>query len=155
MALYNPDEHLASLGSRTFTELRGIQRQALTAVDGLRGERDLAIEMPTGSGKTLVALLLAQRAMESGGSAVYLTGTVHLSNQVTEEAVRLGLPADAIAAPLDAVEIRRVRNVERGRALAVLNYWAYFSERELFAPPDLLIVDDAHLLESALVGRLR
>jgi hypothetical protein len=150
---YDPDRQLSEFESADFAQLRALQREVLIQAHAHSDARDLAIQMPTGSGKTLVALLMAAEAMRVSGSAVYLAGTIHLSNQVTDEAARLGLQADAISAPLDAVEGRRIRSVESGRTLAVMNYWAYFSERQLFAPPHLLIVDDAHLLESALLGR--
>lgn len=39
------------------------------------GTPDLAIEMPTGEGKTLLALLIADWAMDQGRSVAYLTGT--------------------------------------------------------------------------------
>lgn len=148
------DEFLAAYPSAVFDALRPLQRDALHKVgDRDPAERDLALEMPTGSGKTLVGLLLAGQAMATGRSAVYLTGTIQLSRQVLAEAQRLGMAADLFSAPLNAVSAVRIHRVETGQRLAVLNYWAYFSERELFSPPDILIIDDAHLLEGALESR--
>jgi hypothetical protein len=150
----DPEEQLAALRSATFTHLRPLQDEALRKIrTDYGGLADIALEMPTGSGKTLVGLLLASQVMSDGYSVIYLTGTIQLSHQVAEEAGRLGLAADVITAPLGAVSITRINRIETGRTLGVLNYWAYFSERDLFDPPGLLIVDDAHLLEDALASR--
>jgi Rad3-related DNA helicase len=54
------DERLAGFQSATFKELRPGQRQVLTAyATHYLTTPDVAIEMPTGEGKTLLALLIA------------------------------------------------------------------------------------------------
>ena len=86
------DERLAVFTSATFKDLRPGQRQVLSAyaADHL-DTTDLAIEMPTGEGKTLLALLIADWALDQGQSVAYLTGTRQLAERAEEEAEKLGL----------------------------------------------------------------
>lgn len=69
------DARLEAFGSATFKELRPGQRQVLSAyaADHL-DTSDLAIEMPTGEGKTLLTLPIADLALDRGWSVAYLTG---------------------------------------------------------------------------------
>jgi hypothetical protein len=147
-------EQLQSLGSATFSRLRDAQVDVLNGVrEHHANAPDLAIELPTGSGKTLIALLLAHEVMEQGGSAVYLTPTRQLANQAAGEAARLGLPADVMEAPLAGVSGARRNRVNGGTTLGIFNYWAYFSEADVVDPPSLLLLDDAHLAEEAIADR--
>jgi superfamily II DNA or RNA helicase len=150
----DPEEQLRSLGSAAFPELRRVQAETIRLIrSGHSQTRDLAIELPTGRGKTLIALLLAHEVMTRGESAVYLAPTRQLSHQVAEEAARLGLPAEVMEAPLADISAARRRRVNRGAALGIFNYWAYFSEAEVVDPPALLLLDDAHLAEDAIADR--
>ena len=85
-------ERLSAFASTHFTELRPGQKLVLDAyaADHL-ATADLAIEMPTGDGKTLLALLIADWALDQGRSVAYLTGTRQLAEHVEAEARRLGL----------------------------------------------------------------
>jgi superfamily II DNA or RNA helicase len=67
-------ERLTAFGSPTFNQLRPGQRLVLHEYAARHREtRDLGIEMPTGEGKTLVALLIADWALDQGWSVAYLT----------------------------------------------------------------------------------
>jgi len=81
-ALPDFEARLEAFGSVTFKQLRPGQRQVLAsyAADHL-DTSDLAIEMPTGEGNTLVALLIADLALDQGRSVAYLTGTRQLAER--------------------------------------------------------------------------
>lgn len=147
----NFDERLDSFGSPTFTELRPGQRLVLSryARDHLRVS-DLAIEMPTGEGKTLVALLLADWALDQGWSVAYLTGTRQLAERVEAEAAMLGL--DAVRFAAKQYGGARLDDYHQAQVVGVMNYWVYFNSRPVPQPADLLIFDDAHLAEQPLSG---
>ncbi len=49
---------------------------------------DVGIELPTGEGKSLIGLLLADWALDAGLTVAYLTGTKQLTQQVLEQAGR-------------------------------------------------------------------
>jgi Rad3-related DNA helicase len=93
------EQNLVDFGSARFTQLRPGQRQVLAAyADQHPDTADLAIEMPTGEGKTLLALLIADHALSRGWSVAYLTGTRQLAERVEKEAEDLGLDVVRFAA---------------------------------------------------------
>ena len=72
---------LNRFGSNKCRELRAGQTLVLDEYAANHEQtRDLAIEMPTGDGKTLVALLIADSALDKGRSVAYLTGTRQLAD---------------------------------------------------------------------------
>lgn len=140
---------LVALGSARFTELRPGQSQVLSAYAAEHlATPDLAIEMATGEGKTLVALLIADYALDQGWTVAYLAGTRQLAERVQAEAVQLGLEAALFASksygatPLD--------DYHQGQSVGVMNYWVYFNSNPVPKPADLIIFDDAHLAEQPL-----
>lgn len=144
-------ERLASFKSARYQELRAPQAMALSGYGRHVNDQDVAIELPTGYGKTLVALLIADLGMERGQTVAYLTGTNQLADQVRLQANDLpGLvtvkfssrnyPSADLAAYHDA------------RAIGVMNYWTYFNTSPKVEPADLVIFDDAHLAEQPLAG---
>jgi hypothetical protein len=142
---------LASFESATFSELRPGQELVLDeyAAHHLT-TADLAIEMPTGEGKTLVALLIAEWAMQRGWSVAYLTGTRQLAERVQQEAGLLGLDVVRFSArnyPGAALD-----DYHQAEKPGVMNYWVYFNRKPKPQPADLVILDDAHLAEQPLSG---
>lgn len=145
------DQRLASFNSARFRSLRPAQKAALAGYDDKCDQPDIAIELPTGFGKTLVALLIGDQALENGKSVAYLTGTNQLADQVLNDARDLpdmecvrfsskNYPPLSLAAYHDA------------QAIAVMNYWTYFNSSPKMEPADVLIFDDAHLAEQPLAG---
>jgi hypothetical protein len=110
---------------------------------------DLAIGLPTGEGKTLIGLLLADWALDQGLSVAYLTGTRQLAEQVQRQAAPLtDLPVHLFyGGHYPGAELLAYNEA---RAVAVMNYWVYFNSSPKAAPADLLILDDAHLAEQPL-----
>ena len=145
------EARLASFSSARYTSLRGPQAAALGGYAAHIDQRDLAIELPTGYGKTLLALLIADLALETGSTVAYLTGNNQLADQVLEQAADLpGLdvvrfasqnyPPPSLAAYHDA------------QAIGVMNYWTYFNTNPRVEPADVIAFDDAHLAEQPLAG---
>lgn len=112
---------------------------------------DVGIELPTGEGKTLIGLLIADWALDQGMSVAYLTGNRMLATQVIGQ-----------AAMLPGLETRRFEggfypgadldDYHQAHAVGVMNYWVYFNSSPRVEPADLVIFDDAHLAEQALSG---
>ena len=72
--------------------LRDVQGDVLDEWFERRPERDLVIKMNTGSGKTLVGLvLLWSRLKEGKGPGLYLCPNTHLVSQAQREADRVGI----------------------------------------------------------------
>ena len=145
------DERLAAFQSATFRELRPGQRQVLAAYSARHlMTPDLAIEMPTGEGKTLLALLIADYALDQGRSVAYLTGTRQLAERVQDEATELGLEVVRFAAR--DYGGAKLDDYHQAQAVGVMNYWVYFNSKPVPQPADLVIFDDAHLAEQPLSG---
>jgi hypothetical protein len=112
---------------------------------------DVGIELPTGEGKTLIGLLIADWALDQRMSVAYLTGNRMLATQVVRQ-----------AALLPGLETRRFEggnypgadldDYHQAHAVGVMNYWVYFNSNPRVEPADLVIFDDAHLAEQALAG---
>ena len=56
-------------------------------------EPNIAFELPTGAGKTLIALMILDFWIAQGRKAAVLCGTKNLARQFKEEADALGIPA--------------------------------------------------------------
>ncbi|MGW1438709.1 DEAD/DEAH box helicase family protein [Streptomyces griseus] len=145
------EQNLADFGSERFTQLRPGQRQVLVAyAEQHLDAADLAIEMPTGEGKTLLALLIADHALTRGWSVAYLTGTRQLAERVEEEAEALGL--DIVRFASKDYGGAKLDDYHQAQAVGVMNYWVYFNSSPIPQPADLVIFDDAHLAEQPLSG---
>lgn len=145
------NQRLAGFDSTKFSALRPGQQLVLGkyAAEHLDTE-DLAIEMPTGEGKTLVALLIADWALDRGWSVAYLTGTRQLAERVEQEAQLLGLEVVRFAAR--SYGGARLDDYHQAKAVGVMNYWVFFNSKPVPKPADLVIFDDAHLAEQPLSG---
>ena len=77
---------------RRYEYLRDVQGDVLDEWYERRESKDLVIKMNTGSGKTLVGLLLLWSKLKEGkGPALYLCPNNHLASQVRREADALGI----------------------------------------------------------------
>lgn len=104
----------------------------------------VALELPTGTGKTLIGLLIAEwRRRARGERALYLCPTRQLVHQVAALAPRYGIRAEVCLTPdYDGLE-----DWLEGRSLAVSTYSALFNYRPKFVIPQTLVLDDAHAAE--------
>src|ERR1700730_5777724 len=87
-----PEELFYKLSGRQSTHgyLRGPQQDVLREyADTHAGTSDVAFELPTGTGKTAVGLLLAEWKRQSHNKVAYLSLTNQLAGQVLEESKRL------------------------------------------------------------------
>ena len=135
-------------------DLWDTQAAALRAWHQRRQERDLVIKLNTGSGKTLVGLLIGESVRrELQQPFVYLAPTRQLVSQVVEKATEFGIPAEAYrsGAGLPA----SFRNAE---AILVGSYHMLFNGRSVFGllgrsePVAVggIVLDDAHTSAAAL-----
>lgn len=112
---------------------------------------DLGIELPTGEGKTLIGLLLADWALDQGMSVAYLTGNKHLAQQVRDQSLLFhDLKAHIFEGrnyPGSALD-----DYHQAQAIGVMNYWVYFNSHPVVNPADFIVLDDAHMAEQSLSG---
>ena len=110
---------------------------------------DVALQLPTGSGKTLVGLLIAEwRRRRNGERIVYLCPTRQLVNQVVEQAEeKYGLTVLGFTGSSRNYPPNDKAAYMAGNRLAITTYTSLFNTNPFFADPDVVIVDDAHAAE--------
>lgn len=125
------------------------QTEVLGAYASISG--DAAVELPTGTGKTLVGLLAGEHFRDEEDAPVaYLAGNKQLAQQVERQARDLGFPVVRFQGSKDTWASRDVRAFNFGKAIGIMNYWNYFNTSPGVDPAGMLILDDVHLLESPL-----
>ena len=115
---------------------------------------DVALQLPTGSGKTLVGLMIGEwRRRKFGQRVVYLCPTRQLVNQVVEQAKeQYGLSVCGFTGRItdySPVAKAKHQNAER---IAVTTYSALFNTNPFFDTPEVIIVDDAHAAENYIAA---
>jgi hypothetical protein len=146
-----------------FNDLRSRQVQGLLShqADILReyvktaaSEPDVAIQMPTGSGKTLVGLLIAEwRRRTFGGTALYLCPTNQLVHQVVEQAKeRYGIKALSFTGRKSDYDAAAKAEYQAAEAVAVTSYSSLFNVNPFFDSPQTIVLDDAHSAENYIAS---
>ncbi len=124
--------------------LRQVQATVLSRWSDRRDETDLVIKMNTGTGKTIVGLLIAQTSLHDGaGPALYLAPDPQLADRVAQEGRRLGL--SIVTEPNDPA-------FRSGESACVTSLQRLFNGKSTFGLADrgasikvgTVIVDDAH-----------
>lgn len=106
---------------------------------------DLALELPTGSGKTLPGLLIAEWVRRKNeGPVIYVTPTKQLARQVLVTARREGAPGVLLIGSHRNWSTADESAVEGGEAVGITTYSAVFNSSPKVPEPRLLMFDDAH-----------
>lgn len=116
-------------------------------------KKNVAFELPTGSGKTLVGILIAEfHRRKYGRKCLFLCPTNQLVSQVCEQAEnQYGIEVisftgrQAEYSPIDKA------NYLRGQAIGVTTYSSFFATHSFFSDPEILIFDDVHSSESFII----
>lgn len=115
-----------------------------------RNEKDTIIKMNTGSGKTVVALMILQSCLNEGvGPAMYVVPDKYLVNQVMEQANELGVKV---------VDSEKDLDYQRKKAILVTNIQKLVNGKSVFGLRESnnykigsIIIDDMH----ACVGTIQ
>ena len=123
------------------------QANALRKWNKKRSDLDVAIEMNTGGGKTLVGLLVAQSLVnETKGRVLYVCSNNQLVEQTANRAKEIGLlPASRYKS-----QWSKEGEFEDGNTFCLTNYAAAFNGKSVFRDKDIdaLVFDDAHVAEN-------
>ncbi|MEP1075183.1 DEAD/DEAH box helicase [Leptolyngbya sp. PL-A3] len=111
--------------------------------------QDVALQLPTGSGKTLVGLLLGEwRRRKFGEKVLYLCPTRQLVHQVAEQSSTLyGIKTNAFTGSKQDFSQQAKSEYLNGETIAVATYSGLFNIAPFFEKPGLIILDDAHAAE--------
>ncbi|HML34998.1 helicase C-terminal domain-containing protein [Sporomusa sphaeroides] len=147
----NYEEFLLSFNSPRFTMLREAQKYILQQYSATYARQpNVAIELPTGAGKSLISLLIGEAWRQAGKKVAILTANKTLARQMFRESESLGIPAVLMEGRGTEIPSRDKRAYHRSNRIAIMNYWVYYNQNPVLDPADLLIMDDAHLAEHCL-----
>jgi hypothetical protein len=122
----------------------------LNAYAKVAEQEDIAMQLPTGSGKTLVGLFIAEwRRRKFRERVVYLCPTRQLVHQTVEQAEKMyGIDALAFAGSKRKYSPADRADYMMRSKIAVSTYSALFNTHPFFEDPDTIILDDAHAAEN-------
>jgi len=123
----------------------------------LKDLKRVAIELPTGSGKSIISLLILEMWRRTGKRVAIVTSSIALSNDMKRRCDDLGITSVVITGKRDVTSIKRTRirnlkDYKRKKAVGIMNYWAYMLGKDI-AMPDVLIIDDADSFENLLINQ--
>ena len=123
--------------------LRVYQKEAIE-------KSNVAIELPTGSGKTLIGLLIAEfRRLTKNETVVYLCPTRQLVHQVAELSnTKYGIRAIPFTGSKKNYNPQDKTSYRNSDAIAITTYSSLFNIKPFFQEPDLIIIDDSHTAEN-------
>jgi hypothetical protein len=151
-ALYeNPEALFRDRRNRTVQGLLSHQSDMLRRYKDEAFEKsNVALELPTGSGKTLVGLLIAEfRRATQNERVLYLCPTNQLVLQVCEQSERkYGITATPFVGKIKNFDPSSKTSYQTGKTIAVAPYSALFNTNPFFESPQVIILDDAHAAEN-------
>ncbi|AEJ19928.1 DEAD/DEAH box helicase family protein [Gracilinema caldarium] len=130
--------------SKKYSYLRDVQAEVLDKWFSNCGKMETVIKMNTGSGKTIVSLLILQSCInQKMGPAVYIVPDNYLLTQVRSEAEELGIP---ITTETDDIQFLRQRSI------LLINIHKLFNGKSVFGVAlegkkidiGTVLIDDAH-----------
>ena len=143
----SPEELFSKLPNRARTHgyLRGPQADALREYATFSDKIDIAFELPTGTGKTMVGLLVAEwRRRLTTEKVAYLALTNQLAKQVLREAAQLGIVCADLTGTKDTRDPGEVGRYQTARAIGVTTYANLFNVNPVVQASNVLVLDDAH-----------
>ena len=117
-------------------------------------KKTIALELPTGSGKTLVGLLIGEfRRRKNKEKVLFLCPTNQLVNQVVKQAnSKYGLKAIAFCGKQKDYQLKDKNSFVMAEAIGVTTYSSFFSCKTFFNDVDIIIMDDIHSCEDYIIS---
>ncbi|MCW3999519.1 MAG: DEAD/DEAH box helicase family protein [Candidatus Bathyarchaeota archaeon] len=107
--------------------------------------KDVSIELPTGSGKTLVGLLIAEyRRRILRERILYLCPTKQLAYQVGKKSEEYSIPAKVLVGRRRDFNPIDVSSYRSGKSVAISTYSGLFNSNPEFDDAQTIILDDSH-----------
>ena len=147
----SPDMLFRELPRRKFPDVLPHQQAMMQRyASEAEGVQDVALQLPTGSGKTLVGLLIAEwRRRKNKEKIIYLCPTKQLVNQVVAQAEqKYGLTVVGFTGSKSKYSPSDKTKYNQGDCVAITTYSSLFNTNPYFSDADVIIIDDAHAAEN-------
>ena len=113
---------------------------------------DISFELPTGTGKTLVGLLIGEwRRLHFEERILYLCPTRQLAHQVHEHSSKYGIKTHVFVGRGSDYPAAEYSEYEAGKAIAISTYSGLFNFKPRLNSANAIILDDAHSAENYIV----
>lgn len=146
----SPDQLLRTFSRRKIPDVLPHQQSILRSYAEVESQHsDIALQLPTGSGKTLVGLLIAEWVRRKHREhVVYLCSTRQLVHQAVEQSRdKYGLTVLGFVGSQRDYSPGDKASYKSGDHVAVTTYSSLFNSKPYFDDASLIIVDDAHAAE--------
>jgi hypothetical protein len=152
VSLDSPEAMYQDIKSRKIEGLLSHQADVLRAYLPLYDQPDVALQLPTGSGKTLIGLTIGEwRRRKFGERVLYLCPTRQLVNQVCEySSTQYGIKAVEFTGSRKEFSAAAKSSWMDADLIAVTTYSGFFNANTFFQEPNAIIFDDAHAGENYL-----
>ncbi|WP_210476077.1 DEAD/DEAH box helicase [Pantoea ananatis] len=150
-----PDKLFRELTRRKFPDVLPHQAAMMKAYAAKALDMpDVALQLPTGSGKTLVGLLIAEwRRRKFKERIVYLCPTKQLVYQVAEQAnEKYGLSVATFVGKQRNFSPADKTDYLQADKIAITTYSSLFNTNPFFDQADIIFVDDAHASENYIAS---
>jgi len=115
--------------------------------------KNVALELPTGTGKTLIGLLIAEyRRQAMNERVIYLCTTRQLANQVNTLAKDYGIQSFVLVGDQKKYPPASFSAYASGRAVAITTYSGVFNTNPRLKDGNCLVLDDAHSAEDYIAS---
>ncbi|WP_459925821.1 DEAD/DEAH box helicase, partial [Desulfatiferula olefinivorans] len=150
ISIKDPETLFRDLRDRTVEGLLAQQADMLRKYMDQVDKKDIALELPTGSGKTLVGLLIAEwRRRTKRERCLLLCPTKQLVHQVVEQAKeKYGISALDFTGSKHNYPVPSKTAFNNCETIGVATYNALFNTNPFFNGVHTLIFDDAHAAEN-------
>ncbi len=119
----------------------------------VQNQPDIALELPTGAGKTLPGLLIAEwRRRAKGQRVLFAAPTVQLALQTATAAARVGIDVVTLTRSHRTWPSSDKLAYESARSIGVTTYSTVFNTVPALEPAQTLLFDDAHAAEQYVAG---
>lgn len=150
-----PDKLFRELTRRKFPDVLPHQAAMMQSYAELAIKNpDVALQLPTGSGKTLVGLLIAEwRRRKFRERIVYLCPTKQLVHQVAEQAnEKYGLSVATFVGKQREFSPTAKTDYLQADKIAITTYSSLFNTHPFFDQADVIFIDDAHASENYIAS---